>query len=78
MQVRRITQTGAEQVFQVDLWKLLHDGDLNQDAFLQDRDTVVVPTTTTVDLSEANQIAAASFSPDQIRVNIVGELLTWR
>ena len=78
VQVRRITQTGAEQVFQVDLWKLLHDGDLNQDAFLQDRDTVVVPTTTTVDLSEANQIAAASFSPDQIRVNIVGELLTWR
>jgi polysaccharide biosynthesis/export protein len=75
VQVRRITQAGAEQVFQVDLWKLLHDGDLNQDAFLQDRDTVVVPTATAVDLSEANQIAAASFSPDQIRVNVVGELV---
>lgn len=75
VQVRRITQAGVEQVFQVDLWKLLHDGDLNQDAFLQDRDTVVVPTATTVDLSEANQIATASFSPDQIRVNVVGELV---
>jgi polysaccharide export outer membrane protein len=75
VQVRRITQAGSEQVFQVDLWKLLHDGDLNQDAFLQDRDTVVVPTATTVDLSEANQVASASFSPDQIRVNVVGELV---
>ncbi len=75
VQVRRITQSGAEQLFSVDLWKLLHDGDLNQDAFLQDRDTVVVPTATRIDLSEANQIAAASFSPDQIRVNVVGELV---
>jgi polysaccharide export outer membrane protein len=75
VQVRRVTQAGSEQVFQVDLWKLLHEGDLSQDALLQDRDTVVVPTATQVDLSESNQIAAASFSPDKIRVNVVGELV---
>ncbi|MGA7937301.1 MAG: SLBB domain-containing protein [Kovacikia sp.] len=74
VQVRRITKTGSEQTIDIDLWKLLQTGDLNQDLILQDRDTVVIPTATNITAAEATQIAAASFSPDSIRVNVVGEV----
>jgi polysaccharide biosynthesis/export protein len=74
VQIRRVTRSGTEQTFDVNLWELLQAGDLRQDAILQDRDTVVVPIAANVDPAEAPQIAAASFSPDTIRVNVVGEV----
>jgi polysaccharide export outer membrane protein len=74
IQVRRVTRSGTEQVFTIDLWQLLQGGDLSQDAILQDRDTVFVPIATSIDPTEANQIASASFSPNTIRVNVVGEV----
>jgi polysaccharide export outer membrane protein len=74
IQVRRTTKSGAEQVITIDLWKLLQGGDITQDLILQDRDTVVVPTATAVSPEEATRVASASFSPDNIRVNITGEV----
>ena len=74
IEVHRITKAGSEQVINLDLWKLLKAGDLNQDLILQDRDTVIIPTATNISTAEAIQVAAASFSPDSIRVNIVGEV----
>ena len=74
IQVRRLTKSGAEQTITIDLWKLLKEGDVRQDLFLQDRDTIVIPTATTISPEDSIQIAAASFSPDSIRVNIVGEV----
>ncbi|PSB14904.1 sugar ABC transporter substrate-binding protein [Phormidesmis priestleyi ULC007] len=74
IQVRRLTKSGGEQTIVIDLLKLLKEGDVSQDLFLQDRDTIVVPTVTTISPAESIQIAAASFSPDSIRVNIVGEV----
>lgn len=74
IQVRRLTKSGAEQTIAIDLWKLLKEGDVSQDLFLQDRDTIVVPTATEISPAESIQIASASFSPDTIRVNIVGEV----
>lgn len=74
IQVRRMTRTGAEKVIDIDLWKLLQTGDINQDLILQDRDTVVIPMAKEIPTAEAMQIAAASFSPDTIRVNVVGEV----
>lgn len=74
IEVHRITKAGSEQIINLDLWKLLEAGDLDQDLILQDRDTVVIPTATDIPTAEAIQIAAASFSPDSIRVNIVGEV----
>lgn len=74
IQVRRLTKSGTEQTIAIDLWKLLKEGDVSQDLFLQDRDTIVVPTATTISPTESIQIATASFSPDSIRVNIVGEV----
>lgn len=74
IEIHRATRTGSEQVINVNLWELLQDGDLSQDAILQDRDTVVIPVASTIDNAEANEVASASFSPDTIRVNVVGEV----
>lgn len=74
VEVRRLTRAGDEQTFTVDLWQLLK-GDLSQDAILQDRDTVIIPQADSISDAEAAQIAAASFSPNTIRINIVGEVI---
>ena len=75
IQVRRTTRSGVGQTpIEVDLWQLLKGGDLKQDAILQDGDTVVVPTASEINAQEAPQVAAASFSPDTIPVNVVGEV----
>jgi polysaccharide export outer membrane protein len=73
--VRRPTSGGAEQIFTVNLWQLLESGDVNQDTILQDGDTLVVPKATEIDPAEISQIAAASFSPDKIQINVVGEIV---
>jgi polysaccharide export outer membrane protein len=74
VQVVRPTRSGTPQIFEVDLWQLLEAGDLQQDAILQEGDTIFVPTATALDPSEVNAVAAASFSPDSIRINVVGEV----
>lgn len=74
IQVRRFTSTGIERNIEVDLWKLLQAGDSSQDVVLQEGDTIVVPTAPELPPEEAAQIATASFSPDTIEVNIVGEI----
>jgi len=73
IQVRRVARSGAEQMITVNLWDLLKSGDLNQDLILQDRDTVIVPTAKILTPAEIAQVSVASFSPDSIRVNVVGE-----
>ncbi len=74
IQVLRSTQAGFDQTIQIDLWQLLQTGDLTQDTALQEGDTVVIPTAEDVNLEESAQLASASFSPDSIEVNIVGEV----
>jgi polysaccharide export outer membrane protein len=74
IQVRRLTSTGTERNLEVDLWKLLQAGDSSQDLVLQEGDAIVVPTAPEFPAEEVAQIATASFSPDTIEVNIVGEI----
>jgi polysaccharide export outer membrane protein len=54
---------------------LLEAGDLRQDLPLQEGDTIVIPTAPALDNTEATKIAAASFAPDRITVNVVGEVV---
>ncbi|NJP12260.1 MAG: polysaccharide export protein [Leptolyngbyaceae cyanobacterium RU_5_1] len=75
VQIRRPTRSGAEQTIQVDLWNLLQTGDLKQDLILQQGDTILVPTATALSAEEAIKVASATFSPNSIKVNIVGEVL---
>lgn len=75
VQIRRVTRSGGEQVFSVDLWSLLQTGEARQNTILQEGDTVFIPTATAaITPAEAAAVAGASFSPNTIRVNIVGEV----
>lgn len=75
VEIRRTTQAGPVQTINVDFWSLLQSGDLRQDLPLQEGDTIVIPTATALDNTEATKIAAASFAPDRITVNVVGEVV---
>jgi len=75
IQVRRLTKSGKEQIVDVDLWKLLQEGDLRQDMPLQEGDTIVIGTATELSPDEATELASTSFSPQVINVNIVGEVI---
>ena len=74
IQVRRLTRSGAEQLIDLDFWALLQSGDISQDLVLQQSDTVVIPAATETTPSEVAQLAAANFSPDEVTVNVVGEV----
>ncbi len=74
IQVRRQSRFGTEQKITVDFWKLLKSGDLLQDMPLQEGDTVEIPTATAPNESEIIAMAGASFSPDKMTVNVVGEV----
>jgi len=77
IEVRRPLPHHSEQasVEQMNLWELLSSGNLSQDIPLQDGDTVFVPTATAVSSSEASELSQATFSPQQITVNVVGEVI---
>ncbi len=69
--------SGSDKVFTVDLWALLQTGDLRQDLRLQDGDSIFIPATTTVDLAESRQLAAANFAARNnrpLKVSVVGEV----
>jgi len=75
IQVRRLTKSGQEQIVDVDLWKLLQEGDVRQDLPLQEGDTIVIGTATELSPDEATELASTSFSPEVININIVGEVI---
>ena len=58
----------------VNLWDLLKEGDLSEDLQLQDGDRILIPTARNLNSDEVAELATASFSPDQISVNVVGEV----
>ena len=72
--IRRLTRSGEPRVIAVNLWDLLRAGDVSQDVILQDGDTITIPTATAIDPAEASQLGSASFSPNTIVVNVVGEV----
>lgn len=74
IQVRRATRSGEEQLIDLDLWALLQQGDISQDLVLQQGDTVIIPTATNATPSEIAQLTAANLSPDEVNVNVVGEV----
>lgn len=73
--IRRTLPRGT-QTLDIDLWKFLQEGDLAQDVLLRDGDTIAIPKATTFDPLEATQVAISNFSPEQIRINVVGEVVT--
>lgn len=72
--VRRPTRSGEFRAINVNLWEMLRTGDLSQDVLLQNGDTITIPTATALDPAEATALAGASFAPNTIVVNVVGEV----
>ncbi|MGK7923145.1 MAG: polysaccharide biosynthesis/export family protein [Trichodesmium sp.] len=73
--VRRLTRAGTEQIIKVNLWQLLQSGDLSQDVVLQSGDTINVPVADEVNLDELAEVTASSFSPGNLKVNVIGEVI---
>ncbi|WP_413165467.1 SLBB domain-containing protein [Capilliphycus salinus ALCB114379] len=74
VEVRRITRNGL-QTTEINLWELLQSGDINQDPFLQEGDTIVIPQASEINPAEVEALATASFAPATINVNVVGEVV---
>jgi len=74
VQVRRQTRSGTEQIISLDFWQLLQSGDFSQDLVLQQGDTVIIPLAENTTPSELAQLTAANLSPDEVTVNVVGEV----
>lgn len=74
IRLTRATRTGGTRVIPINLWALLRSGDLSEDVLLQDGDTIIIPTATALNPAEASQLAEASFAPNEIVVNVVGEV----
>jgi polysaccharide export outer membrane protein len=76
VEIRRQAWDGTEKTIAVDLWQLLQSGNVNEDVILQEGDTIVIPQADNLAVEESEALAAASFSPNTIRVNVVGEVAT--
>lgn len=74
IEIRRPQLGNRQEVIRVDLWAFLQAGELDQDIPLRDGDTLIVPTVSALDPREAVQLAAANFSPETVRINVVGEV----
>jgi polysaccharide biosynthesis/export protein len=74
IEIRRLTRAGQQKTIPVSFWNLLNNGDANQDLPLQDGDTIVIPTAMSPSDREITQLAKASFSPDKVSVNVVGQV----
>lgn len=75
IEVRRPLLNDLEQVISVNLWELLQSSNLNQDISLRDGDMIRVPTAPSLSPAQLSQVATASFAPQTIRVNVVGEVV---
>lgn len=73
-QARNSLSQNAFRTVDVNLWRLLKEGDLEADFLLQDGDQIFIPEANSLSAEETTELASASFSPDSIVVNVVGEV----
>ena len=76
VQVKRTAWDGEEKIIAVNLWDVLQTGDTSQDIILQEGDRVIIPEATALTEANRRKLASATFSPDKITVNVVGEVIT--
>lgn len=76
IKIRRFTKSGTDEIIPVNLLQLVTTGDINQDAIVQEGDSIIVPKATNLTPAEQTQIASTNLSPDTIQVSVVGEVRT--
>jgi polysaccharide biosynthesis/export protein len=79
VQIRRVAPVGraSNETITVDLWELVKTGNLRQDLRLRDGDSIFIPPTASIDLAEAQQLAATNFAARNnrpLKINVVGEV----
>jgi polysaccharide export outer membrane protein len=74
IRLRRVDATGNVQEQLLDLWQLLDGGDLSQNVLLRDGDALSIPKATSPIPADIARLGRASFAPDTIGVNVVGEV----
>lgn len=75
IEVRRQLGNGQTAVTRINLWEMIQSGDANQDITLRSDDVIVVPKAKEVNAAEAIRVASATFSPQVIQVQVVGEVV---
>ncbi|NJR62966.1 MAG: polysaccharide export protein [Cyanobacteria bacterium CRU_2_1] len=74
VKVIRPQRSGPNQVLQANLWTLLQSGDARQDITLRNGDSIVLPTATAINPTEAMLLGSANLSPDAMLIGILGEV----
>jgi polysaccharide biosynthesis/export protein len=74
IQIQRPQRGADPEVFEVDLWKLLTEGDINQNVPLRDGDMITLATAPVIDVPMADTMGNASFAASTVQVNLVGEI----
>ncbi|URR36432.1 polysaccharide export protein [Thermosynechococcus sp. HN-54] len=74
IEVRRQLGNGQTAVTRINLWEMIQSGEANQDITLRSDDVIVVPKAKEINAAEAVRVASATFSPQVIRVQVVGEV----
>jgi polysaccharide export outer membrane protein len=75
VEIRRPQLNAPDAVMTANLWDLISTGDIDQDIRLRDGDTVIIPTATAPTPAESVAISDANFSPSEIPVQVVGEVV---
>ncbi|HIK24505.1 MAG TPA: SLBB domain-containing protein, partial [Thermosynechococcus sp. M46_R2017_013] len=75
IEIRRQLGNGQTAVTKINLWEMIQSGDASQDITLRSDDVIVVPKAQAVNAAEAIRVASATFSPQVIQVQVVGEVL---
>ncbi|MFN4279513.1 SLBB domain-containing protein [Thermosynechococcus sp.] len=75
IEVRRQLANGQTVVTKINLWEMIQSGDANQDITLRSEDVIVVPKAKEVNAAEAIRVASTTFSPEKIRIQVLGEVL---
>jgi polysaccharide export outer membrane protein len=74
VEIRRQGPGPATQAITLDFWEMLNTGNISQDITLRHGDAVYIPTAKALTPEELTQLSEANFSPDAIRVSVVGEV----
>ena len=74
IEIHRDQPSGNKQVIQIDFWDILATGNIQNDITLRHGDAINIPTAAALTPQELTQLSAANFSPNTMRVTVVGEV----
>lgn len=74
IKVKRRQRSGQPKILSANLWKLLSDGDIQQDLTLRDGDVISLTTAPPDTISQAIALGSSNLAPTAIQIGILGEV----